>query len=92
MRHSHNLPIFPSVYPPFKHRYATQGWGKCIDTLLEYKFKYIEHDQVQVQVEVQCFPDVQVHYKCIWNVFGYNHKYQVHWRNYRIKHSENKLN
>ena len=51
-----------------------QGWGKYIDSVLGYKYKYIENVQVQVQVQgfVKC---TWVLPKYIANVLGYN--YQV---------------
>ena len=46
------------------HNCFIQGWGKYIDSVLGYKYKYIKNVQVQVQVQVQ--GTTQVHGKCIW--------------------------
>ena len=68
-----------------------QGWGKYIDSVLGYKYKYIKNVQVQVQVQVQGFA------KCTWvlpnyivNVLGYN--YQVLSTNVSITHTNIPVN
>ena len=59
----------------FKWSGKSHGWGKYIDSILGYKYKYIKNVQVQVQVQVQGFA------KCTWvlpkyiaNVLGYNYQ------------------
>ena len=64
-----------------------QGWGKYIDSVLGYKYKYIKN--VQVQVQVQGFA------KCTWvlpkyvaNVLWYNNQVQM----YKITHKNIPVN